>query len=335
MQEAVDAGIVVAARDMNAAGKPASLWAVTSYFNPSRYRRRLRNYHAFRRHLGVPLLTVEWSLEGRFELEEGDADILVRVDGGDLMWQKERLLDIGIGRLPASCTSVACLDCDILFGRADWGERAEALLDRFPMAQPFGRVNYLRADHPEVTSVADPLLLLGATEASLPSLAALAAGEPGRAFVPDYGFHGRGNVANGFAWVFRRELLLRHGLYAACIIGGGDTALACAAWNLPQLAVQRHAMNRAQERYYLDWAHAFGADVGGQVGYAEGDIFHLWHGHLEDRRAHKRHLGLGEFGFDPGADVALDSGGCWRWNSNKPGLHEYLRNYFPARREDG
>ena len=63
----------------------AQLWAISSYFNPTRSRRRLANYRAFRESLVAPLLTVEWSHDGFFELEEGDADLLMRISGGDLM----------------------------------------------------------------------------------------------------------------------------------------------------------------------------------------------------------------------------------------------------------
>ena len=101
------------------------LWAVTSYFNPTGSKRRFANYHAFRRALGVPLLAVEWSRDGRFELGESDADIVVQIGGGDLMWQKERLLNIGIGRLPASCREVAWLDCDIVLERFGWAAEAK------------------------------------------------------------------------------------------------------------------------------------------------------------------------------------------------------------------
>ena len=37
------------------------LWGITCYFNPVGYKRRLQNYHVFRRHLTIPLITVELS----------------------------------------------------------------------------------------------------------------------------------------------------------------------------------------------------------------------------------------------------------------------------------
>src|SRR5262249_19120239 len=91
----------------------AQLWAVTCYFNPAGYRTKRENFRTFRRHLGLPLLAVEQGLGGRFELGPDDADVLVRVPGGDVLWQKERLLTIGIRALPRECELLAWVDCDI------------------------------------------------------------------------------------------------------------------------------------------------------------------------------------------------------------------------------
>jgi hypothetical protein len=56
-----------------------AVWAITSYYNPARFKRRLPNYRIFRANLGVPLVTVELSFDGHFELTEKDADVLVQI----------------------------------------------------------------------------------------------------------------------------------------------------------------------------------------------------------------------------------------------------------------
>jgi hypothetical protein len=61
-----------------------TMWAITSYYNPLRYKRRFENYRTFRRNLTLPLLAVELSFDGEFELTKGDADILVQISGGAL-----------------------------------------------------------------------------------------------------------------------------------------------------------------------------------------------------------------------------------------------------------
>ena len=54
------------------------MWAVTSYYNPARFRRRLANYKTFRANLAVPLVTVELSFDGNFELLETETQPLCR-----------------------------------------------------------------------------------------------------------------------------------------------------------------------------------------------------------------------------------------------------------------
>jgi hypothetical protein len=67
--------------------KDSPIWAITSYYNPLRGARRYANYRAFWRNLAIPLVTVEWSANADFQLAKDDADVLVQVSGGDLMWQ--------------------------------------------------------------------------------------------------------------------------------------------------------------------------------------------------------------------------------------------------------
>ena len=93
--------------DRTGRGIDAGMWALTSYYNPAGYRRRRENYRHFRRRLGLPLVAVEAERDGVFDLAPGDADILVRIAGGDVMWQKERLLDIALDVLPPACRAIA------------------------------------------------------------------------------------------------------------------------------------------------------------------------------------------------------------------------------------
>ena len=98
-----------------AGGDSRSLWAITSYFNPQGFERRRQAYRQFRRALTVPLVTVELGYDGRFDLGPDNADVFLAVPGSDLLWQKERMLNLALQLLPPECDVVAWLDCDILF----------------------------------------------------------------------------------------------------------------------------------------------------------------------------------------------------------------------------
>jgi hypothetical protein len=305
----------------------AALWAVTCLFNPQGYRSRIANYRAFRRHLDAPLVAVELSFDGRFALAEGDADILVRIEGGDVLWQKERLLNVGIAHLPAQCRAVSVLDCDIVFENRDWPRQALARLERSQAVQLFSETHFLQRD-------AGPGFSLAGAELRGSFARAMRARGPFLECLGAPGGIGRARHAPGLAWAFRRELLDRHGLFDGCVIGGGDTAMVCASWGAFDVLEERHAMSAGQRRYYRAWAEPWYESVRGNADFIDGKLLHLWHGEVADRHAATRHLDLIAHDFDPRHDLARDGDGPWRWASPKPALHRMLVDYFAARRED-
>ena len=303
-------------------------WAITSYYNPAGYERRLRNYHTFRRRLDLPLVTVEHSSTGAFQLARGDADILIQLHSPDVMWHKERLLNIALGALPDACRNVAWLDCDLVFERADWRERADLVLDRSGLVQLFTDVYDVRreAGAEEVdTSHSDRRARSVASGLAEGAVTTEMLGRPLRL----EGWN------NGLAWAARRDVLVEHGLYDACITGMGDRAILCAALGRFDAAVRNSQMTPRWRTHYLAWAEPYFETLRGRVGFIEGAVFHLWHGDLRDRQYAERVPMLSRFDYDPATDIAIDEHGCWRWSSDKPELHRYLKEFFRARREDG
>ena len=305
------------------------LWAIACYFNPVGYRRRGRNYREFRRRLTVPLVTVELSFTGAFELDADDADILIQLRARDVMWQKERLLRIALQAVPREVKKVVWLDADIVFERDDWHLNAARSLDVVPLLQPFSVVVDLAPDADIDAGKLEPLQVRDSF------CSALGSANDRHAFArlkrdPD----GKAPAAAGMAWAFRRELLERHGFYTGSVLGGNDRAMACAAVGQFDAAAQNWAMNSKQIEHYRRWAEPFHADVQGRLGCVEGRLYHLWHGELSRRRYRERHLGLREHDFDPAKDVALDESSCGCWSSDKPEMHRYVKDYFRSRCED-
>lgn len=304
------------------------LWAVTCYFNPAGYQRKRDNYRAFRQHLRVPLVAVELTFDGHYHLGPDDADIVVRVEGGDVLWQKERLLNVGIEALPAECDVVAWLDCDVVFESARWPRELREALDRFDLVQLFHERHNLPPDVP-VEGLSDwdrP-----ASAMSFVHKFALGAATHGD-LVRNNAQLELGSTA-GLAWASRRELLDRHRLYDACILGGGDRVMLCAGLGELTAGCLTQHMNGRRAAHYLAWARPFCESVAGRVGCIPGRLFHLWHGDLRDRRYESRLAHLAD--FDPFTDIAVGAGGAWRWSSDKPKLHAAVREYFAQRNEDG
>lgn len=310
--------------------RKAPLWVITSYYNPAGYRRRLANYRLFRRELTAPLLTVEMSTGRDFALDDKDADILVQCPEGEVMWQKERLLNHALAHLPPACRYVAWVDCDILFGANDWCEQVEAALQKVPLVQAFDLAHHTPKEARLEAFQISPDWMVRPSMASLVSR-----GVPFEECCNGFQLGTQGKPTPGMAWAARRELIEAHGLFDATIIGGGDTALACAAHGRPDLMPKKHHMNPRQYEVFCAWAEPFHKDVAGAVVHIPAPIIHLWHGDLPGRQYRERHQGLACHDFDPARDIAISESGPWRWASDKPELHAYLRNYFANRHEDG
>lgn len=308
----------------------ANLWAITSYFNPTGSWRRRSNYDVFRQRLNVPLVAVELAEDQPFELGPGDADILLQLRSPSVMWQKERLLNIALQHVPRQVSDIAWLDCDVVFANNAWAEEATSQLRLSALVQPFDHVFGIHAENAGHATMdrasAEPLgpTFVSRFQNNLISRDVILARGPSRS-----------RRLLGFAWVARRGLLESHGFYDALIVGGGDRAMAMAAYGFFADPIDALGLHCASEAHYLQWAEPFNEAVAGRVGSIKGDLYHLWHGKLEDRKYVERHARLKALDFDPYADIALVESGAWTWATDKPELHAYVRSYFYSRREDG
>ncbi len=310
---------------------PGSMWAVTSFFNPAGWKLKKRSYDLFRAGLaavGLPLLTVELAFgeDGGFELADDDADRVVRVRSGDVLWHKESLLNLGVAALPGDCDKVVWLDADVLFSEPRWAERTAALLEEHIVVQPFSRSVRLRAGE---TDCATDDLPIGSAEHEVLHGIAWGVAAKGRGCLGSYLEHGH----SGYAWAARRELLAEHGLYDANILGNADLNIAHAMFGGPDY-VKTSRLSAKAATHLERWAGPFHEAVGGSVGCVDGLLRHLWHGDKKDRLYDRRLTVLIENDYDPDDDLAREENGLHRWSSDKPELHAWCRDYFAARRED-
>lgn len=315
----------------------AALWALCAYFNPFQGPLRLQNYRHFRARLGVPLITAEWSPSGEFELQPGDAEILLRFSGGDILWQKDRLLNLALPAVPAECEALAVLDADILFSRDDWAPLVLQALQQHPVVQVFEQVHYLA---PEASALlpGTPLAALP-REVSLPSMASALREGPSlysSGAVSDPLWRAgekrlRGNPGLGMA--FRAELIRRIGFYDANAIGGADLVMsAVLADRLDELfAIRDFTPGHAQHvRAWAAQARAVGLSHAGVV---PVELYHLWHGKLEDRRYASRWQILCEHNFDPARHLQATPQGPWRWSDEADALKQDAQAYLQSRRD--
>jgi hypothetical protein len=306
------------------------LWAITSYYNPVHYERRLSNYKHFRQNLNVPLVTVELSFDGTFELSEDDADVMIRVSGGAVLWQKERLLNLALKSVPADVKNIAWIDCDVHFDRADWMIEACELLKHDHIIQLFSDMIYLEPDQvgiPENCDYTD----------SIPSGVVAFAKNTGLPVTYEKKSEKKKEnlIKYGLAWAARRELLDQFGFYDAMIIGGADFVAVCAIYGEYTYFSSHSAFDDVRRQHYLEWARPYSQAIAGRVGYVEGRLYHLWHGELTNRKYSTRQQMLAEISFDPKIDIRIGENGAWEWARPRPDLAAFLKNYFIERKEDG
>lgn len=295
------------------------LAAVCCHFNPCHYQSRVRNYHRFRAGVastGIRLLTVELAF-GADDFELKDVPDVLRCRANDVLWHKERLLNVGIARLlDEGFTKVAWLDADILFHDAAWPQRLNAMLDRCALCQAFATAARQESYDQPLRIFPGAIQYFHQTK-TLPT------------------------TLTGLAWGARADLLRAAYLYDVCLVGGGDYAICIGGcYNsgnphtmvFPRLVYEVLAMTPPQQEYFLRWATRFGDIVRGKIGFIPGTVEAMYHGEHQKRRYASRYRLLSD--FDPDQDIALNDDQCWRWASAKPHLHQGVRDYFFQRRED-
>jgi hypothetical protein len=301
------------------------LWIISSFFNANGYRTKLQNYERFIRTIdlsGLNWLVVECAFgDMPFALPESPS--LIRVTTRDIMWQKERLLNIALSRLPPDCAKVAWLDCDVLFENSEWAVQASRMLDTYPVVQLFDKVIRLPRGHAAFSGEGD----------AWDSFASVYRDQPNRLLVGDFASHGH----SGFGWAARREVLLEHGLYDACISGSGDHMMAhafCGDWESP--CIDRIlGENNPHREHFSNWCRRVYKNVRARVGCVAGTLLHLWHGDIGNRRYVMRNRELAALDFNPYRDIQTNSEGCWAWASDNPALHRWAEGYYAGRKEDG
>lgn len=299
--------------------------AITCYFNPCGYRTRELGYQRFvdgLRRQQVSLWTIEATLPGvpNF-VAPGPQVVHVELPEHDWLWQKERLLNLLIHRLPQSVTKVAWLDCDLLFENDEWPKMASQALDTWPVIQPFNFVHWLgpNDERPHFEGITDRRA----------GVAYVAMHYPQRA--TDFRI-----CAPGIAWAARRELLNQHGIYERAIIGSGDTLTTLGFYGWFKHG-HLNFCSASAKHDALQYIYKLHRDVRGYVGYLPTAVAHIWHGSHQNRLYQQRHQLLRELDFDPQRHLAYDPvTGLLRWTPETPSaIKTHVQQYFRLRKEDG
>jgi hypothetical protein len=290
---------------------------VCCHFNPCKYKKRLMNYKLFRKEMdfvGAHLLTVELAF-GEDDFELSDFPNVMQLRAKDVMWQKERLLNIGIKKLlKEGYRKVAWVDADILFEDKDWLKKLSEKLEEYPVCQLFSKI-YRDRDRDRTGDYELGAVSSYKKESVFPTL------------------------CPGGGWGARAEVLKEISLYDSAIVGGGDFLLFCACYNeaLEDEETKERLINKYGNlffKHYFNWAKKWNSIIKGKVGYVDVLAKVLYHGDHKDRKYDSRNDPLIKYKFNPEEDLKLDKNECWEWATDKKKLHKTIRNYFYIRKED-
>ena len=258
------------------------------------------------------------------------------------MWQKERLLNIGIKEvLTQGYKKIAWLDADIVFDhKEEWPWYISECLERSSLCQVFS--------HAEVATNSQ-----GSRKMAWSSLKYLQASgvyfnQSAKLPRPKYPI-GTPLGLTGLGWAARAELLQAVPLYDRAILGGADKMIYGASF--PELISNKKLKELTKSHYkcpscgqrnespkytqdYQKWAKQWANAVGGSTSYVYQGVKDLYHGNRKLRNYMTRREILYTHDFDPMVDIAIDENGCWKWNSDKPELHHDVAHYFLSRKED-
>jgi hypothetical protein len=313
----------------------AGLLALTAYYNPLGGERRRRNYRTFRRLLGVPLVTVEWAPDGRFELGPEDAELLIQVEGGDLLWQKERLLNIGLAHLRRErlARDVAVIDADVVFASEGWVRNVRQALEANPIVQCFEQVDYLPESMPHAPSLAD-LLRLRPEHSARSRACVIGQGETAvdgdqhtsRGWI---GPRKPGRGQPGMAFAVRLPDYPSFELYEGNIVGGADSVLLAACAGVLQRFHRERGYSPGHQADIDRWAQRHIRAAAG-IGWADNRVLHLWHGPIASRQYAQRVDILASRKYDPARDLDR-TGAAIRLRGHAADLRHAVAQYLRSR----
>lgn len=319
--------MIISYKDFYPYEKANELWVITVYYNPCGYKSRRSTYDAFiytMRQSGINVLTIECAFgDDSFDLPE--LQEVIKIRSSSLLWQKERLINIGAAYLPKSCMYVAWIDCDVVFENQNWArETCELLSESCTVVQLWetclrlGKGDLLPNNPDRAVSFA------AVTTKDISTL------DCGR-----YDKHGH----TGYAWAMRREIFDSVGLYEHAVSGSADHFMAHALYGQYGFCVENALKYDPKQIRHLErWGDMFYAHTQGKLGTVSGEILHLWHGVHERRDYFRRMWKITEYGYNPDTDLLTIPGRPLEWQSHvhthKPRLVSYFAEYFASRQED-
>jgi hypothetical protein len=294
---------------------PGKLAFILCHFNPAGWQSSRENYLRTLQHLRshtTDIFSAEVAFEGQ-EFVSTSSTLRMRASDKHLLWQKERLLNLLVERLPAEYDKVAWIDADVIFLNQSLVQDAMEAVQKYKVVQLFSHVLYATHEG-RLRSVKGNVGWRGARLLEQSKDARQLRCNPGIGFV------------------LRRSVFP---LYDRMIVGGGDQAN-LEAWTGHRTPFMANGVPPVLSVHYERWGARAFEKVDGSIGYIPGHCVHLFHGIPEHRHYDRRWIALRRCKYDPERDIAVDpENGLLRFTEScSVSLRKAVERHFFARRED-
>ncbi len=261
---------------------------VACYFNPQNNPYRLKAFRIFYesiKHLNHRIVECVIGDTKPELVNEFTSLFITRVYTKNLLWHKETLLNQAIKDLPKEFKYIFWLDTDVVFTNKNWMIDSVEQLQTNNLVQPFEYCIHLDQDQSEPHfDLTHEYEYAGGSNRHPKMWRSFASNHTlGKSGDSNYDKHGH----VGFAWGARREVLDNVPLYDRALIGGADHIIAHAgAGQIGHSCITKSFTDDidAVNKWSIDFFNA----VQGKIGYAKGDLFHIWHGDITKRQYLKR-----------------------------------------------
>jgi hypothetical protein len=301
--------------------------AITTYYNLTKSKRKLANYHLFAKNIPFFLITVELAAKpDDYELDSGCADVYVRTTSRDLLWHKESLLNVALNHIPEEFIYIAWIDCDVIFMNESLEDEICAKLRSHNLIQLFSRMYDMSATENEMPTQISNVSGYGISYLTANDVVFE------NSLKPKDTMDMRKSLF-GLAWSAHKSIIQKQGFYDACIAGSGDRALYCAAAGQYNVTKTNLHLSKVRYDHYVGWAEKFNSDIDGKISYIDGLIIHLYHGEIANRQYKERHMAFSELEFNPNTDLKRLESGSLEWGNNSETYNNFFLNYFTGRKE--
>lgn len=318
------------------------LWLITCYFNPVKYSNKKEIFTKFYNNIklqGAKLVIVELASS----IEDCELAGIVRSDDiyvqniktlHDNIWQKERLLNLALTKLPDSCDKVMWIDCDILFPDNDWISKTIDLLNKYVVVQPMEYCVKLskRGIFKNIDST--PFAHEYELQTSKNNSWIAAHLKYGEVSLKGNRIETWGHP--GFCCAFRRTIL-ENGLFDKRPDCSSDMLIVHAC--LGKHKNVDKILSSGIEQIYNEWASQLYKKILYSINYIKnGIIFHIYHGSYKDRKYNEQNQIIMKNKFSYNKDIVSykDPDSILEWSELAPiELRSYMNSYFTERKENG